>query len=170
MTGLTETSESDLEPKDSTLMVSADEVRELVNLGVVSWPDAARQLLSSRLGIELTDWTDFEFVRTTYPNMKAYTVTDPNVDGSSDIALCIDFSSDKFAEPLYFGFVNVHTRRTITLSVHMVNHLPALNSISDLTMCHRNFAPFKQLTRSVYLSAVSNRNGVGKDVNTGSMD
>ncbi len=147
-----------------------ESTKELVEIGVLDCFDVTKRLIESSLNVTLTDSSKYYRWHRTYPNMKAYTVIDPTVDGSSDVALCLDFSSDRLAKPLHFCFVNVHTKKAIELSVHTLGHLRALMSINDLIMYHRNFAPFNQLTRSVYRSAVANRNGKGRDVNTGAIE
>lgn len=153
--------------------LSNEELKELVELGVITWMDAAKRLVGKELGIELTDREDFDYLRKVYPNLKSYLITDPTVAGSDNLVLYVNFRSSSSAEPVSFCFVNRYTEAVVpplTDDIHM--HLPNVSSLlilSNHLVYLRHFSPFEQLTKKAYQYSVAHRNQLGQGGNFGDL-
>jgi hypothetical protein len=145
-------------PNNRIEYLPIEEIKELVEVGIVSWTEAANRLIGDLLGVVLTDRQEPSTLIRTYLNLRSYDVLDASNEVSKYLALCVNFDDDRCKQPRSFCFVDVRTDTTVLLNIHEpVNRLP-INTVNTLGKYHRYSSQFEELTREVYLSAVENVN------------
>ena len=83
-----------------------ESTKELVEIGVLDCFDVTKRLIESSLNVTLTDSSKYYRWHRTYPNLRAFNITDPATEGSNAVVLLVDFGSGDFLEPTSFCFMN----------------------------------------------------------------
>jgi hypothetical protein len=124
---------------------------ELIRAGVLDGFEVTKRVVENFLNVTLTDCTGRCIWHATYPTLREFRVIDPGPAGSNGLTLLINFTKIT-PEPVSFCFVN----DSLSWVVFKIDSpRPQLNAVDFESWHDKDFQPFAELTRAVYLAEVA---------------